>query len=580
MNERQQKIIELLSHASTSVSLEQIASFVNRSKRTVLRDLSGIKIFLEEQNVGSLITELGKGYHIEIVNSNAYQELLQETINDEEIILYELVQNEYLTMDALANLLYVSKITASEKMNLVISQYENILNVEVSRKGHHLNASIEKRCFILSNLVKKNTKKYLDAAHMSKDTYYQLENLMENNREISENFPNATIHEIISLIIASRLLNVFTLDVAIEDQIDFNEYMQGTVEIDEKMNAILNIVSQHCIEVSLNLSKEQVIDVLHLINFDSVVDPEVFHDLAERLYEHIKRMLGYPYYVQIKTPYNIAKIRTMNPLAFDLAMNFIHYFERMYHYEITNPDFVGLYFTVCLQRSRKETKKIVLIADSNAIAYLNKQLLLDYIPDIEVEISDVLLESHKNQASLIVDSKLKYNDEKDVPIYPLHNIITDQDVSKLKAMMNSVYIKQNRASLFPKEMSFEYHVTNPEWEFVLEDVCMRLLRKKAISQSEMNAILSREKKGSALLIQSFALPHCISEKENVCSSFYIYLDAPIVVDQQEIRHLLITVTDPVLNKKINIFKFLYNFINDNQEELNKAKSYEDFIQWI
>lgn len=578
MNERQQIIIELLSHTSTSVSLDQIASTVKRSKRTVLRDLSGIKIFLEEEKIGNLISEVGKGYRIEITNEDVYTELLQETINDEETILYSFVQNEIITVDQMAQELFVSKITAAEKINLIISQYKSILNVEVSRRGHRLVESDEKKCFILSNLVQRNIKKYLEIAQLSMDDYYQMESLLQDNEELKDNFPNISNPEILSLIIASKLLKNVSVEDN-EDDIDFDEYFQGIIQIDEKTNYLLNRISQYCIEFALNLSKEQVVEVLHLINFQTLVDEDGFNDLSERLYEHLKRMVCYPYYVALKKPYNLSKIRTINPLAFDLAMNFIHYYQKMFHYDITDSDFVGLYFTVCLQRSKEEKKKILFISDKNAIGYLNKQILIENIKEIEVEICEQYETKSLDRYHLILDSKQKYQGN-DTFVYSFKNILNDSDIEKIKELLNCIYIKQNIHSLFPKEYSFTYHVTNSDWGYVLEDVCMVLLKKKAISQNEMKAILSREKKGNALIIESFAIPHCISDRKNECTSFVIHLDQKIIVDGQEINNILITMTDPMLNKKINVFKFLYNYINDHKEQLQNMESYKDFIQYI
>ena len=578
MNERQQIIIELLSHTSTFVSLDQIASTVKRSKRTVLRDLSGIKIFLEEEKIGNLLSEIGKGYRIEILNEDIYNELLQETINDEETILYTFVQNEIITIDQMAQELYVSKITAAEKINLIISQYKSVLNIEVSKRGHRLVESDEKKCFILSNLVQRNIKKYLEIAQLSMDDYYQMESLLQDNEELKDNFPNVSNSEILSLFVASKLLNNVILEENDED-VDFNEYLQGVISIDEKTNYLLNRISQYCIEVSLNISKEQVVEVLRLINFQALVDKEGLNDLSERLYEHLKRMVCYPYYVALKKPYNLSKIRTTNPLAFDLAMNFIYFYQKMFHYDITDSDFIGLYFTVCLQKSKEEKKKILLISDKNAIGYLNKQLLIENINEIEVEICDQDEIQNIDRFHLILDSKQKYKGN-DMQVYSFKNILNESDIEKIKELLNCIYIKQNVSTLFPEECSFTYHVTHSDWNYVLEDVCMCLLKKKAISQNEMKAILSREKKGNALIVQSFAIPHCISDCKNECTSFVIHLDQKIVVDSQEINNILITKIDPMLNKKINIFKFLYNYINANEEGLQNLKTYEDFIQYI
>ena len=576
MNDRQQIIIGLLRHTTTTITLDKIATIVKKSKRTVMRDLSTIKVFLEQEKIGSLVMEPGEGYRIDITDYELYNEVVQKTINDEELILFELVQNEYVTMEYLAQCLFVSKITATEKMNVVRNEYANTLNIEITRKGHHLQEDSAKKCILLSNLIMSNLKNYLTLANLSYDDYYQLEAIVKNNSELVSNFPNVSDQEILVLLIAAMIMG----NVEEEDyDVDFNEYLNGVLVLSRKANAILNLVSQHCIDVSLHLHKGQILEILNLMNISQIVGQENYEELASKLYEHLKRMVSYPYYVNVKTLYNIKDIQAMNPFAFDLSITFIDYFRHMYHYDVPNPDFIGLYFTICIEKYKKEKKKVLIYSNFNAIAYLNRQLLVDQLNDVEVEICERLAGDSLSNVTLIIDCKgdLKLSDK---AVYKLHNIITDSDIRKVREMMDNIYIKQNKHKLFPQEYSFEYHVTNTDWSYILEEICLRLQSKKAITKEEAHAIVDREKRGNALIINDFSIPHCISTRENICVCIYIHLDQKIEVESQTVNNVLLTITDPLLNKNTNIFRFLYNYLNDQKDDLEHISTYDEFVKNI
>src|SRR5699024_9676096 len=127
-------------------------------------------------------------------------------IRDEELILYELINHTYVTIEQLAELLYVSKNTASEKMNAIKEKYQSVLNIEISHKGHHLEEPLYKKCIILSNLVDNNTKYYLDKIGISEQSFQLLLSQIEHMDEIKEYFPNVTPGQIVCLFISALFI--------------------------------------------------------------------------------------------------------------------------------------------------------------------------------------------------------------------------------------------------------------------------------------------------------------------------------------------------------------------------------------
>lgn len=579
MNERQQFILELLIHASSPVSIDSIVSQVQKSKRTILRDLSTIKMYLEAENIGELINNTS-GYKINITEVEKYKDLMNQYINDEEVILYELVQREYLTIDDLSQCLYVSKMTASEKMNTVKTNYAHYLNIEVSRKGHRLNATIIKKCMLLCNLIENNLKYYLNLFQIPYENYLCLEELISHNQQIKEDFPNCSTHQIAILFIAATIYQGDYNNQDIQEPEFLDYYQKANIHANKKADMILQTISLHCIDIHLSLSKQHIYRILGLMKNEMMIDLDEEDELVYQLYDHLKRVLCFPHYLKMKEIYNISDFKALYPFSFDLSFKFIQYLKQLYHYEIPNTDFIGLYFAVCLEKIKEKKHKIIIYSSKNAIAYLNKQLLMDYMNNIEVFLTKTLDKEILQGASLIIDSigDLKLND---IEVIYMDHILNEEEMISIETILDNVSIHKNKYSIFPKSLSYEYHVKEDDtWEQILNDVCLKLQETNTINNEEKTAILNRENHGNALIINNYIIPHCISKKENFCICVYIHLDKDIVVDERHIQHVLVTVLNPLVQKNVNLFKFLYNYLNENRETLQDISTYDQFIKLI
>jgi putative frv operon regulatory protein len=579
MNERQQFILELLIHASSPVSIDSIVSQVQKSKRTILRDLSTIKMYLEAENIGELINNTS-GYKINITEVEKYKDLMNQYINDEEVILYELVQREYLTIDDLSQCLYVSKMTASEKMNTVKTNYAHYLNIEVSRKGHRLNETIIKKCMLLCNLIENNLKYYLNLFQIPYENYLCLEELISHNQQIKEDFPNCSTHQIAILFIAATIYQGDYDNQDIQEPEFLDYYQKANIHANKKADMILQTISLHCIDIHLSLSKQHIYRILGLMKNEMMIDLDEEDELVYQLYDHLKRVLCFPHYLKMKEIYNISDFKALYPFSFDLSFKFIQYLKQLYHYEIPNTDFIGLYFAVCLEKIKEKKHKIIIYSSKNAIAYLNKQLLMDYMNNIEVFLTKTLDKEILQGASLIIDSigDLKLND---IEVIYMDHILNEEEMISIETILDNVSIHKNKYSIFPKSLSYEYHVKEDDtWEQILNDVCLKLQETNTINNEEKTAILNRENHGNALIINNYIIPHCISKKENFCICVYIHLDKDIVVDERHIQHVLVTVLNPLVQKNVNLFKFLYNYLNENRETLQDISTYDQFIKLI
>ncbi|EOH96209.1 PTS sugar transporter subunit IIA [Enterococcus pallens] len=577
LNERQYIIIELLTKAPSPIRADEIAKIVVKSKRTIMRDLSSIKLFLETNNVGELIVRPEQqGYTITITDYDRYEELMMKNINDEQIILYQLIMNEFVTIEYLADLLFVSRITASEKMGVIKEMYSSVLTIGVSHKGHHLAESDVTKCFLLSNLVGTNLKYYLELAQVTPEKYELLLSQLKHSKRINDYFPNVMDSQLANLFIACMLFP----NSAAEENEDF-EHLYEACGLNYTPQTIrsLSMLSDYCVETNLNLTIDQIQRVLQVIEQENNITFSN-SDLPKQLYHHLKRILCYPTFLKNKEIHNISNIKALYPFAFDLGIVFINYMKKFYEYRITNGDLVGLYFTVGMEEMMKKNHQILIYSLVNSIANINRQLIESTISNCQVEIVDSLQEVNLKDYSLIINSSGTTIDVQ-LPVFNTEYILSENDLADLKAIAENISIGYNLQTIFPKEYSFTYHVQkNESWFEILERICSRLEESLVISREEATKIIEREKSGNPLLINNYSVPHCISKRENFVICIYIHLDKPVMVETTMVSHVLLTMMNPNVNKSINIFKFLYRYLQEHEEQLATIETYDEFIRFV
>lgn len=578
LNNRQILLVDILSKTPSPRSMDSLMKVTHKSKRTILRDLSTIKTVFEQEKIGAVMSHGdGLGYQIRIEDDKHYQEIINQGVNDEEIILYQLVTNEYVTVEELSEKLYVSKMTTFDKLNDVKENYQNIIKIEVGSKGHYLQESIVCQCILLSNIIQHNIKKYLALANMTNETYQQMLLLIESHKYLVEYFPNVTFEQMASLFIAALL---FKKERKVLDNPELScIYEECSIPYNKQVIALLSEVSDTIISIHLSLSEAQIKHVLEILGHENNVDI-MDQQLINNLYQHLKRILCYPIYLKTIEVHNISDIKATHPFSFDLSIAFSETMKKVYGYTISNMDLIGLYFAVSLNKANKRPWKIFIYSKIDAVSLINKQLLEEAITHCQIEITEDLHKIIENEAILVINSVDHQEIENKYTIHT-KNILSELDIKLAHERMTVSQLSQNVKKYFPMEASFTYNVAlGQSYQDVLEEICKELEKQNYISNDEKHRILQRERQGNALRIGNYALPHCISTKENFCMSIYIHLDKEIVDEDCKIHHVLLTIMSPSLTNGTNVFKFLYRYLNDYQNELSQASNYQEFIKFM
>lgn len=569
LNQRQVQIMEHLEHSKAS-GLE-LAKITGTSKRTVLRDISQINYLLGE--TGEVISNPVGGYQLHIRDKQAYMNLLHQSMYDDELILLELLCHDFRTLDDLATTLYVSKPTLSEKIVFLRSHYANRLAIKSKPNyGHYLDETITRKLILLANLIDKNPAFFCNRLGISMDDY---NGLLQTVRtiEISDYYPNIHSAHFVSLLLAAQVLG----DEAGEVASFFHAF-----DIGEAACTLLTSFTSTQKQRSSRVTVEQVQRMLQRLAEQyntSVYDLE----LVEQLTAHLKRSIAYPILLHDRKLHNIANIKAVYPLAFDLSIAFVARANEQFGMELYDIDLIGLYFSCAMERMKQPASKVLLFSDQYAVASINKQMIEKELPAIEL-----ILVMHRQELNSVLeqqDIKLILNNapfqevNSDVTQISIKQVITKAELQTIQDTLEKIDVHKNIKTYFPEALAMNYrNKLSDNWDAVIAGICKQLEANGTLSEEETVKIKEREQKGDNLVINHLAVPHCTTQRNQAFFAVFVHLIHPVEVDGTLVQNVLVACVNPNVSTELKVFSYLYYVLNEHEEEV--VLGIEDYASFI
>ncbi|MDT0111766.1 PTS sugar transporter subunit IIA [Listeria booriae] len=569
LNQRQVKIMEHLEHSKAS-GLE-LAKITGTSKRTVLRDISQINYLLGE--TGEVISNPLGGYQLHIRDKQAYMNLLHQSMYDDELILLELLCHDFRTLDDLAATLYVSKPTLSEKIVFLRSHYANRLAIKSKPNyGHYLDETITRKLILLANLIDKNPAFFCNRLGIEMADYNAL---LQTVRaiEISDYYPNIHSAHFVSLLLAAQVLGDETGEVASFFRV---------FEIGEEACALLTTFISTQKQKDALVTLEQVQQMLQQLaeHYNaSVYDLE----LVEQLTAHLKRSIAYPIILHDRKLHNIANIKAVYPLAFDLSIAFVARANEQFGMELYDIDLIGLYFSCAMERMKQPASKVLLFSDQYAVASINKQMIEKELPAIEL-----ILVMHRQELKSALeqhDIKLILNNapfqevNSDVTQISIKQVITKAELQTIQDTLEKIDVHKNIKTYFPEALAMSYqNKPSDNWDAVIAGICKQLEANGTLSEEEAIKIKEREQKGDNLVINHLAVPHCTTQRNQAFFAVFVHLIHPVEVDGTLVQNVLVACVNPNVSTELKVFSYLYYVLNEHEEEV--ILGIEDYASFI
>lgn len=586
LSRRQIQIIELLEHKG-SVKGAEIAEKIRISKRTAIREIHLINHLLEDMAV---INNDGQGYYISITDREGFYQKLESSGLDDEMILLELLQNAYLTLDQLSERLYLSKPVLTEKIAGLRKKYKNRLVIRSrSNHGHFLEEPLNKKLVLLANIIEQNPGYFCKRLSVTPGQYKKMVQVI---RDHFHEIPFSHIHSthLAGLFISAKLLGDQCLNEIKdedEDSIISNLYIQSGMEAGAGVKILAGFFEKQS-RLMKRMTHEDIRGLVQMLEQEyriQICDPEMIALLTE----HLKRSLAYPQILFYNRGFLLEEMKAVYPLAFDLGIQFVQLLYERFQIEIYNMELIGLYFSSVMTKHQKKEDKIILFSTQYAVANINKLLIEQKIPEIEVQIvhekSELAAKLGKGHSSLLINNQAALAEaglSEHVTVIDVKQIAGEDDLNRIENAVKNMKIKNNIHRYFPKEAlpAVETEAADT-WLDVVERGCRLLTENGILIQSEADRILSREQAGNNLVINHMAVPHCITPRNLSFFSVFLHLTNPVAVEGNLVQNMLITCTNSNIREGVKVFHYLYHKLSQPEGELMlRLETYEEFLRIV
>ncbi|MBC1473918.1 PTS transporter subunit EIIA [Listeria grandensis] len=577
LNQRQVQIMERLENSKAS-GLE-LAKLMGTSKRTILRDISQINHLL--RSIGEITSSQAGGYQLQIHERQAYRNLLHQSMYDDELILLELLRHDFRTLDDLAATLFLSKPVLSEKIVFLRAHYANRLDIKSKPNyGHYLNEPLFRKMILLANLIDKNPAFFCERLEITMNDYlHRLQIIRE--MDTARVYPNIHSAHLVSLVLAAMVLgdDGVALDVP---KMTFLEELGISPGARRLLHDFIETQQRKSAAITTN-----ELQLILQRQAEQYSTPVYDMELVEQLAGHLKRSIAYPIILHDRKLHNIANIKAVYPLAFDLSITFVASANAVFGMELYDIDLIGLYFSCAMERIKQASAKVVLFSDQYAVASINKQMMEREIQTVEVivvthqqELQQIL---EQQEIKLLLNNHATFQDiQVDVECIDIKQVITKIELQAIQDTLEKIDVRKNIRTFFPEELAMDYdNKADEDWDMIVHGICEQLVEQAVLSPDEALKIQEREQKGNNLVINHLALPHCTTQRSQAFFAVFVHLANPVQVDGTVVQNALFACVNPNVSTELKVFSYLYYVLNEHDDEtILGLSNYAAFIACI
>lgn len=626
MDEMNIQILEIIADEENITSSE-LGNLFSVSSRTIRNRLQQIDEILTE-DIAILVSKQGIGFHLEIQNKAAFNQLISENkeLNNRNpqtkegrisfIIDYLLLNDDYVNLNKISELLFVSRSTLSNDMVEVKNFFKPYqLKVEDHKnKGVKLTGKEKdiRRC--LSQLSDKNNlfelfgghERYIKITEILKQilTEYTIrlsdlsfQNLCNHlyilvERNKSKNYQKESEFNGLELVIDDHLMEaakkiILDANKIFEIELSLGEIKYITIHLGGKQY-LASLMDNHDIFQEIDTEK-MIIELLETIYYDWNIDLRNDDQLKFNLILHFKPMI-----IRLLSGFEqenpmLEDIKKHLSFAYLLTFQSIHVVENNLEIKMTSDEisFISLHINLAIKKKmeNKNKKNILILCDTGMVS--SKMLansITDrfsrYINNIVTDQINNLNQVNLTQFDLIITTTEAYFDT-DIPKIQVNYFLNENDLIKIEKHLIPIEYRSIEA-YFDKDLFVTLeNVENKE--DIISNMVDQIKQSKDLPDNFTDLILERESTGATDFKNYIALPH---PKELVTESTIIsiaILDQAIVWNTEEVQVVLLVSVQKKFNTELNLFyKVMSKFISSKEEvsKLIKHKNYKEFIKQI
>ncbi len=614
-------------------SVSQLQSLLNITDRTIRNDIQSINETLEKK--GALVKlKRSYGYYISVLDQESYDGFIEkfkstdtgvmELDSSEDRIKFLLrkllFSNEYISMDELADSVYISKNTLNKYIKTIksiVAKY-NMEYITKPNSGVKIIGSEDaKRQCIVENVLSCDFQDYITGFTRDERCIFDrvdldwlrkmtIEQLKERNIQTSDyNLKNIIIQ---LALVTTRvldnnyisLLNINTdtsimglingLCTQLEDKYDI------TISKGEKIYIYLQIVANTHLDItdidddSLRCSITQMLDIIYTdFNFDLRND-EI---LSADLFRHLKSIFTSKLYDLNSTNPLLETIKTNYPLEYEITLTAISKVFTIEPYVLKPEDvgYVSIYIGAAIERcyyKSPQKKNVILVCGSghattrmlearlnvvfpdkiNIVRCASYNEFISYTPE-DVEGVDFVI------TTIMLESDL-------LPAIMVDFALNNKDIESINRYLSKLLRKRLQMfdPFFDKDLFFRVSGETDK-NTVIRMINDKLKANGVVEDDFLESVLHREEIGKTDMNNVFALPHPMKICAHDTKVAVALLDHPIKWNESDMIQIVFMLA--IKQGEQKDFEHLYDIfieiINNSklQQNILKSQSYEQFI---
>lgn len=642
-NARRKKIIRELSSSNGLITGEYLAGILGVSSRTVRNDIKAINEELMKCGA-EIVSVPGTGYTLKFSNDNNAMDVLRETMTDNSdyivptipsdrvkyIIGRLLSGNGYITLESLADELYVSKSTVENDMSQVEKWFagHNMKLFKKTNYGIKLLGGEKDYRFALSDYLeeaKENNEQRLNSAYamdkivssvdidkikdiideVHKDMPFTMTDVAYTNlvfhiavavKRIKEGksveLPQADMNQLriqkeyhIARAIAERIENVFNVDIPEAEVGYISIHLMGTKVLTEGQvtkNRIIDTLGEDIYDAVIKM----VNSVKEAYGLDFSKDEELIYGLALHLKPTINRI---KYGMNLKNPL-LNEIKEEYPQAFEMAITASKVIEECFGIAVNENEmgYIAMYFGAAIERGNyQRCRKISRIAVVCASGMGTAQLLAARVRRVfpHITITGVYSSLQKGDIERgnpdIILSTVPISGM-DVQVVKINPIPDKSDMERLKSVILSEDMGTDADTLielFSRDLFLSGINVDDRFE-VIDIMSDTLYEKGYVDKEFKQSAKERERISSTSIGNLVAIPHAMLGHALESHIAVGILEKPIKWGNSRVQLVFMIALKKMSDREFqDVFDALYKVVSNRTvvASIIKANDFDRFV---
>lgn len=608
---------------ATYLSIDYFITKYDVSKRTIQKDISYL-MRISPRKGFRLHMKRGEGYLLEVTNRVLLEDFM-ETLNESffvptkerpsQILSFLSVQNGYVSMDKIADMLQVSKTVIKNDMKDV-DQLAQHYHLKVERKHHYGVRIIGDEKYIKNYLVEE----YLEQNFIIQTA---INDVVKDFKVVEDYFADLLIHE--------------NLNVNYNELLNITEYLKVMVYIavlnheneDDRIveNDTLHRIARSIIVLLKNIyhvefswqSIQELISVLNKnvrkrienVSFSTTLESDIneFLKNIDQTYqtkflndEDFKRFLITHVTLLIdrlrdKISYKnelANKLSITNPTVFNIAIQFCDMLSEKYNVKSTFDEigFVAMHFAGHMEKEKQlklqSYNRIGVICSSGGgSAYIIKLQIESLFPSATVQTFSFLqpkdlLAYHPD----LIFTVIPLSFDVQVPIIYIKELLDDKDLIRIKQILQTdeydpytlIHNDPPYVAFFSKD--FFKIVEENDYERLIYTMAMELEEKQYGKKGFTDMVMQRESFVSTIYLNGICIPHPIETNARKNMISVCVLKKPFVWDDKDVKIVFMVC---LKKDQIEMYKVLtiqlYKLMYEKKyiDRILKGKSFEEMM---